>query len=185
MLARSLGRLGLLAAVMVAGAQLPSAAAAATPTVVVSPLPGTPDANPGTQISFLGVPASHLRDVVVTGSASGPHSGRLHYYSTHTGGSFLPARPFQPGEHVTVSATVVGYGAPAHIGTSFGVSSPYTLPPSPARPQIKATPANVMRFHSRHDLEPPAVSVTTPATDPSLGDIFVSRRTPGRDRLAR
>ena len=31
-----------------------------------------------------------------------------------------------------------------------------------------------MRFHSRPDLEPPAVTVTTPAANPALGDIFVS-----------
>lgn len=175
MLASSLGRLGILAAVIVAGALLPAAAGATgAPAVVVSPLPGTPDANPSTQISFLGAPASHLRNIVVTGSASGPHAGRLLYYSTHTGGSFVPASHFQPGEQVTVSATVVGYGAPARIGTSFGVSAPYTLPPSPPRPAVRVTPTNTMRFHSRHDLEPPAVSVTTAAADPSAGDIFVS-----------
>ena len=32
----------------------------------------------------------------------------------------------------------------------------------------------MQRFHSRHDLEPPAVTVTTPAANPALGDIFVS-----------
>jgi hypothetical protein len=144
------------------------------PGVVVSPLAGTPDANPATQISFLGVPASRLRDIVVTGSRSGPHAGRLAYYSTHTGGSFLPSHPFVAGEHVTVSATVVGYASPVRIGTSFTVSSPYTLPSSPpGRPPV-ATATNVMRFHSRHDLEPPAVTVTTPAVDPALGDIFIS-----------
>jgi hypothetical protein len=174
-LARSLGRLGILAAVIAVGALLPATApAAGAPAVVVSPLPGTPDANPSTQISFLGAAASHLADIVVTGSASGSHSGRLLYYSTHTGGSFVPTSPFQPGEHVTVSATVVGYGAPAHIGTSFDVSAPYTLPAPASGPPEKATPTNTMRFHSRHDLEPPALTVTTAAADPSLGDIFVS-----------
>lgn len=141
---------------------------------VVSPLPGTPDADPGTQISFLGAPASRLRDIVVTGSESGPNPGRLRYYSTHTGGSFLPSHQFLPGERVTVSATVVGYGPPIRTGTSFTVSSPYTLPaPAPAIP-VSGTPSNVTRFHSRHDLEPPAVTVTTPASDPALGDVFVS-----------
>jgi hypothetical protein len=163
------------ALVLAAACLAPAAASAAgAPGVVISPLPGTPDANPATQISFLGVPASHLQDIVVTGSTSGSHAGNLRYYSTHTGGSFLPSSPFTPGERVTVSATVTGYGAPVHIGTSFDVSSPYALPaPGPNAP-VKATPQNTMRFHSRHDLEPPAVTVTTPASDPSLGDIFVS-----------
>jgi Arylsulfotransferase (ASST) len=151
-----------------------AASAAGAPAVVISPLAGTPDANPATQISFLGVAASHLQDIVVTGSTSGSHSGSLRYYSTHTGGSFLPASPFTPGEHVTVSATVTGYGAPVHIGTSFDVSSPYALPSAGPSAPVRATPQNTQRFHSRHDLEPPAVTVTTPASDPSLGDIFVS-----------
>ena len=164
------------AALMVLGWPATGSAAAATtaPTVVVSPLPGTPDADPGTQISFLGAPVSHLRDVVVKGSRSGLHSGRLRYYSTHTGGSFLPSHPFDPGERVTVSATVVGYGAPTRIGTSFGVSSPYTLPPSKGRAPVPVTTTNVLRFHSRHDLLPPAVTVKTPPADPTLGDVLIS-----------
>src|ERR1700734_197962 len=120
----------ILAATALAWLLLPAAADAATPpptppNVVISPLPGTPDADPATQISFLGVPASHLQNIVVTGSASGAHAGSVRYYSTHTGGSFLPASPFTPGERVSVSATVTGYGAPVRIGTSFDVSSPY------------------------------------------------------------
>ena len=151
-----------------------AAHAAGPPRVVISPLPGTPDADPATQISFLGVAASHLQDIVVTGSTSGGHSGSLHYYSTHGGGSFIPTTAFTPGEHVTVSAEVTGYGAPARIGTSFDVSSPYVLPASAPTPTVKATTKNTMRFHSRHDLEPPSVTVTKPSKDIALGDIFVS-----------
>jgi Arylsulfotransferase (ASST) len=168
---------GVAAAALVACAMLataPAAAQQAAPTEVISPLPGTPDANPATQISFLGAPASRLRDIVVTGSESGRHAGRLRYYSTHTGGSFLPAHPFTPGEHVTVTALLRGYGASERIGTSFEVSHPYRLPPDPPRARVPVTATNVMRFHSRHDLEPAAVTVTTPASDPSLGDIFLT-----------
>jgi hypothetical protein len=166
-----------IAVLVVGGAVLAPAIAgqdSTAATVVVSPLPGTPDANPVTQISFLGVAASDLRDIVVEGSRSGRHTGRLVFYSTHTGESFLPSHPFDPGERVTVSATVVGHGSPRRIGTSFGVSSPYTLPPSTPGGPMPATSVNVMRFHSRHDLEPPAVTVTTAAAEPTIGDIFVS-----------
>jgi len=150
------------------------AAAAPAPAEIVSPLPGTPDANPDTQISFLGAPAARLRDITVRGSVTGTHGGQLVYYRTHTGGSFLPSTPFKPGEQVTVTATVVGYGTPRPVGTSFTISSPYTLPPPAASTPVPVTATNVMRFHSRGDLEPPAVTVTTPAADPTLGDIFVS-----------
>ncbi|HZV26238.1 MAG TPA: arylsulfotransferase family protein, partial [Acidothermaceae bacterium] len=166
----------LLGAVAVALSAPPAGASAApnAPPEVISPLPGTPDANPATQISFLGAPASRLRNIVVRGSQSGAHPGSLIYYSTHTGGSFMPSRPFDPGERVTVSAAIVGYGAPVQISTTFTVGTPYALPsPAPAKP-VAGTPSTVMRFHSRHDLEPPTVTVTTPALDPTLGDIFVS-----------
>jgi hypothetical protein len=167
------------AVTLLAAAGAPSVSAVAvpsssTPAVIVSPFPGTPDANPGTQISFLGVPASDLRDVLVKGSVSGSHLGRLLPYSTHSGGSFVPRRPFDPGERVTVSATIVGYGAPRTIGTNFAVSSPYTLPSQAPATPAPATSTNVMRFRSRHDLEPPAVAVTTVAADPTLGDILIS-----------
>ena len=171
----------LVAAIAVLASTVAAGQGSSAPVVTVSPLPGTRDANPQTQISFLGVAASALRDIVVVGSKSGPHSGRLVAYSTHTGGSFLPSRPFDPGESVTVSATVAGYGPPTRIGTEFRVSWPYTLPSSGPGTAIPATPANVMRFHSRHDLEPPAVTVTTAATNPALGDIFLAPDTgPGQ-----
>jgi hypothetical protein len=162
------------AVIAVAALSLAPSASAAAPAVVVSPLPGTPDAAPTTQISFLGAPGSDLRDITVIGSRSGRHAGSLRDYSTNTGGSFLPAKPFWPNEQVTVTATVVGYGAPVPVQTNFTVSRPYVLPPSKARPHVAVTTANVMRFHSRHDLAPSAVTVTTPASDPALGDIFIS-----------
>ena len=152
-----------------------SPAAAVAPAEVVSPLPQTPDANPDTQISFLGAPASELSAVVVHGTLSGLHGGVLRAYSTGTGASFLPASPFDSGEQVTVTATLTPPGAPAQkIGTTFTVSSPYTLPPpGPAQP-VKITATNVRRFRSRPDLRPSAVTVTTPAANPALGDILLS-----------
>ena len=156
------------------GVRVGVAHASSVPAVVVSPLPGTPDASPATQISFLGAPASRLHDIVVKGSKSGPHTGRLVFYSTHTGGSFLPSHGFAPGELVTVSATLVGYGAPVRVGTTFTVSSPYALAvPRPGKPPAVGG-GEAMAFHSRPDLTPPTVSVTIPASDPTLGDIFVS-----------
>jgi hypothetical protein len=158
----------------VLGARAALGATPAPPAVVVSPLNGTPDADPQSQISFLGAPGSDLRDIVVTGSRSGAHAGRLRYYSTHNGASFLPSKPFTPGETVTVSANLVGFSAPVKLATTFTVDSPYVLPPQPPYKPVPETATNVLRFHSRTDLVPPAVAVTTPAADPAAGDIFVS-----------
>ena len=71
-----------------------SANRAAASPVAVSPEPGTPDASPSTQISFLGPQGTHVADVHVVGSHSGVHAGVLRAYSTGTGESFLPARQF-------------------------------------------------------------------------------------------
>ncbi|MGH2850423.1 MAG: arylsulfotransferase family protein, partial [Solirubrobacteraceae bacterium] len=123
---------------------------------------------------FLGAPESRLRDISVTGSRSGTHSGVLRSYSTHTGGSFLPARPFDPGERVSVSAIVRSDGHDVHIGTTFVVGTPYLLPRPAATPPVAVTASNVLRFNSRRDFEPPSAVVTTPARHPSQGDVFVA-----------
>src|ERR1700739_3038600 len=65
--------------------------------VTVSPLPGTPDASPQSQISFLGTSASQLHSIHVIGSVSGRHAGRLRSYDSATGASFLPSTPFAAG----------------------------------------------------------------------------------------
>jgi len=86
--------------------------------VAVSPQPGTPDASPTTQISFLGGAGTQVSDVHVVGSHSGTHGGVLRAYSTGTGESFLPSKPFSAGEKVTVHADVGG----AALGTSFTIA---------------------------------------------------------------
>src|SRR5205085_8537804 len=72
--------------------------------VTMSPLPGSRDASPLTQISFVGVGASQLRVLSVVGSDTGSHPGRLAAYSQGDGASFLPSRPFAEGEQVAVRA---------------------------------------------------------------------------------
>ena len=74
-----------------------NARAAAANPVTVSPFPGTEDASPTTQISFLGSGALTISDVKVVGSRSGTHGGHLQAYSTGTGSSFLPTGAFTAG----------------------------------------------------------------------------------------
>jgi hypothetical protein len=62
-----------------------AATANSVPGVTISPLPGTLDATPSTQISFLGAPASELHDLTVVGSRSGSHSGKLDSHSAALG----------------------------------------------------------------------------------------------------
>jgi hypothetical protein len=174
-------------ALMCAAGGVPVAQAAGPPAlapaaVMISPLPGTVDAPPRTQISFLGAPGPSLEAIVVRGSRSGTHGGRLQSYSTGTGASFVPTRPFVPGELVTVNAHVHTAAADAPVSTHFVVAVPYTLPGPPVAAQPAGTPGQVQSFHTRHDLHPPAVTVSTPAADPSLGDLFLTPTAgPGQD----
>ena len=149
-------------------------APAPLPAVTLSPMPGTPDANPNTQISFLGVPAADIRDITVVGSRSGLHHGKLEAYSTGTGGSFLPRKPFVVGENVKVRAMIVAGAQSERVGTSFEVAAPYVLPVFPPSARVKPTATDVLRFHSAPSLVAPTLSVTVQAADPSLGDIFVA-----------
>ena len=57
--------------------------------VTISPLPGTPDASPHTQISFLGVPAGEIHQISVVGSRTGSHRGQLRGYDSAPGASFI------------------------------------------------------------------------------------------------
>ncbi len=64
--------------------------------VTVSPLPGSRDARPQTQISFLGVPAGALERGERGRLAHGRHPGRLEAYSQGDGASFVPSAPVLP-----------------------------------------------------------------------------------------
>ena len=183
---RSHGRLAApaLALALAAAWLTPAGAQAATspapPVVTISPLNGTPDASPTTQISFLGVPAADLSQIVVRGMRSGGHGGKLEPYTTGNGASYLPTRAFTKGEQVTVSALETVKGAHRSIGTTFTIGSLYAVPPAapvPAPPQPQpppATPNAVASFLTLPSFHPPTVTVTSPATDPALGDIFLT-----------
>jgi hypothetical protein len=149
-------------------------AAAAANAVTVSPLPGTPDASPGTQISFLGDSGTQVSAVRVVGSRSGPHSGRLQAYSTGSGESFLPAKPFTPGERVTVHATAgVGDSAQA-VGTSFTIAQQASVDQKefPINP---GDPHAVQHYSSAPTLTPSTVRITTPPKPGAAdGDLFLA-----------
>jgi Arylsulfotransferase (ASST) len=172
------GRLAALALALAAAWLAPAGAQAATsptpPVLTISPLNGTPDASPTTQISFLGVPAADLSQIVVRGTRSGGHGGKLEPYATGNGASYVPARAFAKGEQVTVTALETVTGAHRSIGTSFTVGSLYAVPTATPVPPSAATPNSVAAFFTLPSFHPPTVNVTTPATDPALGDIFLT-----------
>jgi arylsulfotransferase ASST len=148
--------------------------------VTVSPLPGSRDATPQTQVSFKGVPASELRVLSVLGSRTGRHSGRLLSYSRDDGASFVPSRPFAEGERVTVRARLVSAGLSRPLFDQFAVASQDLISSTP-EPVSGGTPAQVQRFRSRPDLRPPLVTVTARSPAIAAGDEFVAPYTgPGQ-----
>jgi hypothetical protein len=143
-------------------------------TVTVSPLPGTPDASPSTQIDFLGAAGTRVADVRVVGSHSGVHGGSLRAYSTGTGESFLPSHSFQSGEHVSVHAQVGSGGATHAVSTSFTVAHQSSVNQTQF-PLNPGDPHAVQHYSSAPGLTPSTVRITTPAKSGGTpGDLFLA-----------
>ncbi len=131
-------------------------AGAATPRdrIAISPAPGTPDANPQTQISILGVDPDDIGKVSVTGSASGSHTGSLHRYSGERGGSYVLDSPLEEGESVDASVRVQGQDP---IRWSFTVAD---LGPTQPPLNLPSTqPDKLQHFTTEPGLTPPIITV--------------------------
>jgi hypothetical protein len=158
-------------------------AAASSNPIAVSPQPGTPDASPSTQISFLGAGGTQVANVVVKGSHSGTHSGSLRAYSTGTGESFIPSHPFSAGEKVTVTAQVTAGPKTGTVTTGFTIAHQYT----PSQKQFPLNPGNasdIQHYSTAPTLTPSTVRILTHAkSGASPGDLFLApyqgKGTPG------
>ena len=139
----------------------------------MSPLPGSRDASPLTQISFVGASTSQLRVLSVVGSRTGTHPGRLAAYSQGDGASFLPSRPFAEGEQVTVRARVRRGGRSVTLTDRFAIGQHDPLDNSPLASRPVGS-VGVQGFNSRPDLHPPAVTVTANSPAVAAGDVFLS-----------
>jgi hypothetical protein len=145
--------------------------------VDVSPAPQTDTATPATQISFLGVPATQIHAVSVTGTRSGLHSGHLAGYSQSDGASFVPDSPFDAGERVSVHAAIGGTGGTGGgkpIAFQFSVSTPYPTATTPGFGNPSAAPADYQSFYTMPGVQAPILSVTVPDRDPAAGDILTT-----------
>jgi hypothetical protein len=151
-------------------------------SLAVSPLPDSYDASPHTQISLLGAPKAALGKLSVSGSRSGSHKGSLLAYSQGDGASFVPSKPFQSGESVTVHGRVSTGGKTQSFAFHFTVA---TLDPTarvPAGHQAAGKPNEVQRFHSRPDLQPPAIAVSARSPQSAPGYVFSTPYSgPGQD----
>jgi hypothetical protein len=142
-------------------------------SLAVSPLPGSYDASASTQISLLGAPASALSAVSVSGSRSGSHPGRLLAYSQGDGASFVPTKPFDPGETVTVHGRVQNGAGTQAFAYQFVVAHQdklnYTSISTPTH-----DPGEEQHFQSAPTLQPPVLDVTASSAQTTPGDIFAA-----------
>ncbi len=142
--------------------------------VEVSPGPETGTANPDTAISFLGTNVANVRDVSVVGSRSGEHQGRLRGYFQGDGGSFVPEKPFAPGERVLVRAVIGPPTGGRRISYAFRVDTPYPTANVPPFHNAQAAPADYESFHTLPGVQAPILTVTVPDRDPAAGDILTT-----------
>ncbi|MGH2891573.1 MAG: hypothetical protein ACRDNJ_18310, partial [Solirubrobacteraceae bacterium] len=144
------------------------------PAVAVFPIPGARVAAPSTQISFRGLPASRLGTVSVTGSRSGTHPGVVRADSDGGGGSFIPDKPFTPGETVTVrtSLNILNTARPGIFHFTVAVPAG-PIRPRPNKP-VKRVHGDVWLHSSLPGLAPAAIRITRSSSRTAPGDLFVS-----------
>ena len=156
---------------LIAAASLTACARRADGPVNVYPIPGSHVVAPGAQIAFRGVSPDQLGSVTVIGSLSGPHYGDVRPHSDGQGESFLPYKPFTPGERVAVRTRLNIVGAKK--GTfGFSVAEPaggFPNLPLPAAPRVTG---DTRQFRSRPDLQPATATVQR-SPGAANGDIFL------------
>ncbi len=141
----------------------------------VTPAPGALDAMPGDQLSFLGAPASQISSLLVSGSVSGVHAGRLEDYSQGNGASFLPQAPFTVGETVSVSGVWTSGAAAQRFSYSFTIGDPDPIGLAPTLAAPAGAPGTIWHFRSAPALTPAVLTVTkTSALARRDGDIFLA-----------
>ncbi len=142
-------------------------------SLAVSPLPDSYDASARTQISFLGAPTSALSAVHVSGARSGSHAGALRAYSQGDGASFVPDKPFVPGEAVFVRGRVRTAGKTKSFAYRFQVAYQDVLK-KVALAKVARDYNEMQHFRSAPSLLPPALAVTASSGEIAPGYIFAA-----------
>ena len=156
-----------------AGLWSTSGSQASSAVVDVFPIPGGHIAAPSTQLTFRGVPASSLGSIVVKGSKSGVHAGRVLSDSDGEGGSFMPTKPFTAGETVTVQTSLNIAGA-TNGAYSFVIATPAGRIPVAAPQEAPRVAHDINRFASAPQLQPATLHLTKRPSHAAGGDLFVA-----------
>ena len=150
--------------------------AVAAPTVTATiPAADSVSASAKTGITLLGATAA---DLSVSGESSGAVAGTTTALPGGRGVRFTPAKPFTPGEEVTVSSPSVAGGSynftvatqGKHPGILATGELASTTPSAPSA-QTAAVPS---AYTTRPDLRAPGVTINTPAEATAPGLIFAT-----------
>ncbi len=105
----------------------------------VVPVPGDRYVEPTTSLTFLNTTVSQLSGLTVRGSLSGSHGGHLSLLIGAKGESFVPTKPFRPGETVTVTAPKLRMPAGHRDSYTFGIARPASPPAARKAFQVAGT----------------------------------------------
>ncbi len=130
-------------------------------------------APPGAQIVFRGISPYALGSIKISGSVSGAHTGAIRGDSDGNGASFVPDKPFKPGEIVTVGTPLNLVGAPSGSYQFRVATSPGPISFAPAQ-RVSRVKGDVLAFRSRPDLRPAAVKFITPPRGDTGEDYFLA-----------
>jgi len=157
--------------------------AAQAKKIAAYPSPGVRVASNETTISFRGVKPSALGPIVVRGSRSGVHKGRLRAHSDGNGVSFVPAKNFFFKEKVTVTSkrnTFFGTGGRGRHSYNFtvGLLRPKGWRDESQVPPLGATPPQWTTYKS-FPLKVPKITINKDEPGASNGAVFFAPRTNG------
>lgn len=147
-----------------------------TSAPIISPLPKSVGASTSTQISVLGIAPKKIVSVTVSGSKSRIHSGQLRPYSDRSGASFLPAKPFDPGETVKVTIKYKNGLRTSNATSDFRIGRPANPFQFDAHVHPKATGGK--RYVSNPEVQPVDVRMTK-SGDVAPGYILLTASTVG------
>ena len=165
---------------------IPVLAAAAT-VLGAFPTPGSPVASPQTQLSLHGVTTQTAGPITVTGSVTGPHTGKLKAWSDGTGVSWVPDTPFSTGgETVSVQtdlpipgATDGDYSFTVNRTPAAGLTTDISkVPPAVLQGltgQIGTVRSQEPTYRTAPDFKPPKITITRRDDARTSGDpLFLS-----------
>ena len=151
---------------------LAQASAQQEPVFSVYPVPGTLTAGEKTTISFRGGSADAIGTVTVRGSRSGSHPGKLQAHPDGQGASFVPDKPFEANEKVSVTTDRNIVGATSG-DFEINIGDETTRKARPVEfPNVGR--GTVQKYATRPDLEPPSVTVTTAKPGRAPGLVFLA-----------